>query len=458
MAEKERHPGRSAAWPRGGARSGRTGCLLLLAATFAAPGHAHIGSPYTFVQAAVGPYSVLIAAHPPAVTPGALELDLRFNPGDHITAATATLDGAESTDIPVVNDGTGSASLWAATPAAHALHVTVQGARGVGDYSVTLPATPDPAGIPIGLRGIASVLLVLGLTLFASAVVLMLRGSRWQGYAGLLASAGFLTAFWASHHAPATTAVSAMLAQDGRLDLTLRNPAESFADLLPDHGKLLHLFLVREPQQDVLLHLHPQQISPGHFSVQLPAMPPGPYELFADFYLAGGRSETATLALGLPAQSHTAGFAPDDSFAVLPPVSPADPLPTAGADQALYSARLPDGYTLQLRAPATLQALHANLLQVDLLDTAGLPPTDMALYLGMVAHAVVLRSDNGVFAHIHPGGTLPMTMPIGDMASSAPANTATIPYGFPAPGRYRLFVQMKHGHIIETGAFDLTVL
>jgi hypothetical protein len=160
----------------------------------------------------------------------------------------------------------------------------------------------------------------------------------------------------------------------------------------------------------------------------------------------------------LPAQSHTAGFAPDDSFAVLPPVSPADPLPTAGADQALYSARLPDGYTLQLRAPATLQALHANLLQVDLLDTAGLPPTDMALYLGMVAHAVVLRSDNGVFAHIHPGSTLPMTMPIGDMASSAPANTATIPYGFPAPGRYRLFVQMKHGHIIETGAFDLTVL
>jgi len=75
----------------------------------------------------------------------------------------------------------------------------------------------------------------------------------------------------------------------------------------------------------------------------------------------------------------------------------------------------------------------------------------------MAAHAVVLRSDNGVFAHIHPGGTLPMTMPPDGMGMPAPSSTATIPYGFPTPGRYRLFVQMKHGQIIETGAFDLTV-
>jgi hypothetical protein len=457
MAENKRHPRRSAARSQATARSCRTGCLLLLGATFAVPGRAHIGSPDTFVQAAVGPYSVLIAAHPPAVTPGALELDLRFNPDDHITAATATLDGADPTDITVVNDGTASTSLWAATPAAHALRITVQGPRGPGDYSITLPANPSPAGNSTGLRGIASVLLVLGLTLFAGAVVLMLRGSRWQGYAGLLASAGFLAAFWASHHALATTTVSATLASDGRLDLTLRNPAESFANLLPDHGKLLHLFLVREPQQDVLLHLHPQQLSPGHFSVQLPAMPPGAYQLFADFYLAGGRGETATLALGLPAQSRSAGPAGDDSFAVLPPLTRPAPPPSIDAGQALYTARMPDGYTLQLRAPAALQVLHANLLQVNLLDPQGLPPADMATYLGMAAHAVVLRSDNGVFAHIHPGGTLPMTMPSSDMVSPAPTNTATIPYGFPAPGRYRLFVQMKHGHIIETGAFDLTV-
>ena len=31
---------------------------------------AHVGSPDTFVQTNVGPYAVLVAAHPPAVFPG----------------------------------------------------------------------------------------------------------------------------------------------------------------------------------------------------------------------------------------------------------------------------------------------------------------------------------------------------------------------------------------------------
>jgi len=47
---------------------------------------------------------------------------------------------------------------------------------------------------------------------------------------------------------------------------------------------------------------------------------------------------------------------------------------------------------------------------------------------------------------------MPMNM---EMPPSS--NTATIPYGFPSAGRYRVFVQMKHGPIVETAAFDLTV-
>ena len=31
------------------------------------------------------------------------------------------------------------------------------------------------------------------------------------------------------------------------------------------------------------------------------------------------------------------------------------------------------------------------------------------------------------------------------------------PYGFPAAGRYRIFVQMKHGAVVETGVFDAVV-
>jgi len=36
-------------------------------------------------------------------------------------------------------------------------------------------------------------------------------------------------------------------------------------------------------------------------------------------------------------------------------------------------------------------------------------------------------------------------------------NEVTFPYGFPATGRYRVFVQMKHDNTVETGAFDVDV-
>jgi hypothetical protein len=36
-------------------------------------------------------------------------------------------------------------------------------------------------------------------------------------------------------------------------------------------------------------------------------------------------------------------------------------------------------------------------------------------------------------------------------------NMVSFPYGFPSAGQYRIFVQMKHGNIIETGAFDASV-
>jgi hypothetical protein len=36
-------------------------------------------------------------------------------------------------------------------------------------------------------------------------------------------------------------------------------------------------------------------------------------------------------------------------------------------------------------------------------------------------------------------------------------NTVEFPYGFPTAGRYRIFVQMKHGGTIETGTFDAVV-
>jgi hypothetical protein len=43
------------------------------------------------------------------------------------------------------------------------------------------------------------------------------------------------------------------------------------------------------------------------------------------------------------------------------------------------------------------------------------------------------------------------------MNNGALPNTVSFPYGFPTAGRYRIFVQMKHGSTVETGVFDAQV-
>jgi hypothetical protein len=35
--------------------------------------------------------------------------------------------------------------------------------------------------------------------------------------------------------------------------------------------------------------------------------------------------------------------------------------------------------------------------------------------------------------------------------------TVEFPYGFPSSGRYRIFIQMKHDGVVETGVFDARV-
>ena len=124
-------------------------------------------------------------------------------------------------------------------------------------------------------------------------------------------------------------------------------------------------------------------------------------------------------------------------------------------------------------------------------DASGNPVADLEPYMGMSAHAVFVRSDFSVFAHVHPDGSVPMaaisladaslganqssappgmTMPAMAMSGKTTAGMAmssaapaalpaevSFPYGFPQPGVYRIFVQVKRRGIVETGVFDAHV-
>jgi hypothetical protein len=253
----------------------------------------------------------------------------------------------------------------------------------------------------------------------------------------------------------------------------------------------MHLYMIRWPQMDVVYHLHPEPVATGEFQLPLPSMPAGNYRLYADVVHAMGFPETIVGTVTIPAIAGRA-LAGDDAEGTASPVpspvnSPAGSaaISSPGSEQRF---RLPDGYTMVWQMPASLVPKAPEDFRFALLDPAGKPPADMALYMGMLGHAAFVKTDGSVFAHIHPTGTVYMAafmmanpqssqmpgmssgskdggsstpanpqMPGMNMPSTALPNAVGFPYGFPSAGRYRIFVQMKHGSIVETGIFDAQV-
>jgi len=231
---------------------------------------------------------------------------------------------------------------------------------------------------------------------------------------------------------------------DDRLSLTLRDPgwlrSRRIDDFVPDHGHLMHLFVV-SPELDRLWHLHPKQEAVGTFEQRLPDLPAGHYELFGDLVHQTGVSETVTAAFDT--RGGGGELTGDDS---------ASPSPSAGRIVWVQNGQ-----------PLVTKRLTLFTFRVE--DSAGQPARDLELYMGMPGHAVFIRKDRQVFAHVHPSGSAPMAaMEIAAPSGSAHAHqdaalpaTVSFPYGFPEPGEYRIFVQIKRGGRVETGAFDAHV-
>jgi len=461
----------------------------------ATPAFAHVGSKDVYQRVSAGPYELFVTIRPPTVIPGVATVDVEANgEANAISVAALPLTGeaarfapafaAMQRDTTDAHHFTGAA--WLMSSGSWQVKLAVSGAQGEATASVPVPATPIsllPMQRGLGLLlALLAVLLAVGLGAILAAAVREARlpaavePSATHRHAGRIAFALGVTLaialfvsgklWWrasATQYAQGLYEPDRLLATLDGNTLTLRiaaarendavHRAMTDNDLLLDHGKPIHVYAIRMPQMDAAFHLHPTLVSGWTFREQLPAMPPGTYKLFADIVHRNGFPETPTATITIPAGLVAAPLAADDAAATPPPLAAG----TLGA-----SDKLPDGYTMRWENAAPLKANTGYLFRFTLLDPAGHPAGDMQPYLGMAGHAAFVKADGATFAHTHPDGSAAMPALMlanpGSMAmSEPPAPTVSFPYGFPAPGRYRIFVQLKHGSTVETGVFDADV-
>jgi hypothetical protein len=464
---------------------------------------AHVGSPDVFLEGNAGPNHLFVTVRPPHAVPGIADVDIRASDElSDVLIVPLPLSGPGARFAPVPDHAVPASGdarhftgqLWLMTAGGWQIRVTATGRRGTGSLSVPVPALPQSTlAMSAPLAALLFALMGLLGAGFVAIVAAAAREStlapdaapdpaaRRRGrMAGTVALALILTIallgrwWWNVDAADYARYVykplelSSSVAPGGSLSLALRDPgwiaSRTLTDLVPDHGHLMHLFIVTT-SLDHFWHLHPREIASGRFEQPLADMAAGGYSLFADIVHATGVPETATAHLdvagvtGTPLAGDDSAWASDTSAALTGP------------------ARLSDGATLiWTRDPSPLVSRQLTLFTFSVRDRDGHPAGDLELYMGMAGHAIFIRRDLRVFAHVHPFGNAPMAgVQITRSAGARQANgsmdsmpgmsghdvrglsTVTFPYGFPEPGDYRIFVQIKRHDRVETGAFDAHV-
>ena len=482
---------------------------------------AHIGSPDAWYEGLAGPYHVTVQVVAPGVVPGVAKVFVRVSEGaDAVTVQANRFDAVAVAPPPepavaVKGDpGLFSGELWIMTGGSNSITVNVTGARGSGRVVVPLVAVAnrrlqlDPK-LGFGLAAVGVFLFVGFVTLVGAAV----RESplapgevpdarrRWKARIAMGVSAAIVALvlfggsrwwnledrrFTESVYKPLASVSSIETRDDGAtLDLRIsdsawimrndtswlqRHRASRWSPLILDHGKLVHLFMVRDSDLAAFAHLHPTTVDSVSFRASLPPLPVGTYRVYGDIVHESGFNETLFSSakvdqpVGGVAQrtdaddaSYFSAIEPNDSVAV--------------ANEAVVIRRLQTGQPLVSGAEAPLRFLVT--------DKRG-KPLALEPYMGMAGHAVVTRNDGSVFVHLHPNGTISMASQMavsmrtaadsisGKLgqriaASSMPTAPVTpdgvvsFPYSFPQPGKYHMWVQVRHNRRILTGAFALNV-
>jgi hypothetical protein len=493
---------------------------------------AHIGSPDVFFDGNIGTWPAHVVIRMPNVVPGRAEIFVQVQSAGPvsvsfvpISARTAASNAPPAELGEPVRGETNlyTGGLWLMTTGAYGIEVHVRGSSGEGVVQIPVNSVAiEQLPLPHALGG---VLIALGLVLFFGAMAVIgaaagestlplgaqptpaHRRKYWiaAGVTGLVLALALFGGkkWWDLEESnfrsrlrdggwPDLTAATTTTNSQRILHLTLgeKDFGQKFhLALARDHGKLLHLFLVRQPDHQVFAHIHPLREHDHVFAVALPPLPEGDYEMFCDLTLESGLSSTATNTVHLPPIPGATTEKPklemdaDDSWSTNTGIAARE---NSGGDTV---CRLPDGMQVIWKNHPALRAKQNAGLQFEVRDASG-QAAKLEPYMGMMSHAAVMRTDGRIFSHLHPGGNFSMaaqmffdnklaketgrtnagnamsSMPgmdgsmmtmnsmIGDMGSTS---AISLPYEFPTAGDYRIWVQIKTGGEVKTAVFDATI-
>lgn len=187
-------------------------------------------------------------------------------------------------------------------------------------------------------------------------------------------------------------------------------PVESYDRL---HDRELHL-IVASRDLGRFAHLHPRRDAAGRWSVDLPALAPGPYRAFADFRPSG--ADQLTLGVDL--------VAPGPGPVLAPPELAPDPTDVV------------DGYEVTIEGDVAAGE-EADVEITVRRDGRVVTPRP---YLGAAGHLVALRDGDLAYLHVHPldgerGGRVPFAVEV------------------PSPGTYAMFFDFLVDGTVRTARF-----
>ncbi len=532
---------------------------LVIFALFLLPNSilAHIGSSAVVQEGTAGNYKVQVTVEPPDVIPGTAKVSILADGADINSVKINPIfywtgdEGSPRSDNATLSaSGTWEGEVWLMESGAASVKIAIEGARGKGEVLIPIAALSTaqrdlPKSLGWLLAGLALLLVgimttIIGASTGDSQLAIGQKSSENLGkkrligssigaaFCGLLLFGGNAwwnaeTADYKSNMYRPYTAKSTVKLVNGQRILNFKIDTASIEGrnlsfIIPDHGKLMHMFLVKQGTMDAFAHLHPIRKDSITFEANLPNMPAGKYLVFADLLRYHSLQNTIADTVQIP---------------TVPPQTLAPQKPTGDSDDthvvtnAINSKNaiikdasitlcgvpgiktpLQDGSSIvwEGKAGEKLLAGKPYSLKFSVEDPTG-KAAELHTYLGMMGHAAVIKDDGSVYIHLHPNGTFSSTAvqvmqkrinedgkikpnlnnpkrfrdsidnflvslnkmpePARDKVLMAGmvhekdghhGGQVSFPYVFPKAGNYRIWLQVKRAGKILTGVFDVVVV